>query len=435
MSAPSLQRRLLVGVLGYLALLSVALVVHGLFVNEQAEQVVLDNLLNVEMDQTVARLREGGVPEARRGPMRLYDGAAASLPRGLQGLPPGLHDDLDFEGREHVVLVRDALGRRLVLALDLSDFEREEARLTLAVAASSLALVMLLALALAASIRRMLRPLGTLADDIGALAPGPDTRRLQPPGNATRELGVIADAFNAYLDRQALFVRREREFLHTASHELRTPVAVIAHASELALASPSLASPAREQVARIAATCDQVAELLALLLVLARDPERIGAQASAFDLAALLAALADDHRHLLAGRELTLRTELPAAMPARLPEPVLRAVVGNLLRNAIEHSGRGEVVLALDAGGIRIDDPGQHMSAEEIGARYASAARDPATAARGGIGLPLIARLCEHMHWTLEFREQAGGGTQTRLVLGQGSDVPGPPPGGPPHGV
>ncbi len=428
MRRTSLHRRLLFGVLGTLALLSVALVIQGQYVNEEAERVVLRSLLDVEMDAAIERLKTSGSatpPQSRN--MRLYDGAAAPLPRGLQGLAPGLHDDLEFDGRDHVILVRDALGRRLALALDITDFEREELRLARNVAISSLALAALFSLALAWSLRRMLRPLDALAADIETLDPDRSDQRLRADGRATRELQVIADAFNQYLDRQARFVEREREFVHTASHELRTPVAVIAQAAELALGSPDLGPRDRRHVDRIAAATAHIVDLLTLLLVLARDPRRVAEMTSDCDLAQLLASIVDDHRHLLAGRELTLDTRLPASLPCALPEAVVRAVVGNLLRNAIEHSGRGAIVVGIDdARTIVIDDPGQHMAAAEISALYARAVRDPQMAGRAGIGLQLIARLCEHMDWTLGFAERPGGGTRTRLTFAPPAQRDGP---------
>ena len=42
---------------------------------------------------------------------------------------------------------------------------------------------------------------------------------------------------------------------------------------------------------------------------------------------------------------------------------------------------------------------------------------NPTSGMGGGIGLDLIARLCEHLGWTLEVRSDAGRGTVARLVL------------------
>ena len=418
MSQSSLQARLIAGMLAALAVLSIAMVVYGQFINEAAERVVLRSLLSVEMDQAVQRLQgREAAPAAHTGRMRLYDGATAPLPRGLQGLGPGLHDDIVVDGQDTVALVRDALGRRLVLALEIGEFEREEVRLAREVALSSLALVALFALVLAWGTRRMLRPLDTLASEIERLNPDVPASRLQAPAGATRELQVIADAFNGYLERQARFMERERDFVHLASHELRTPVSVVAQAAELALASDSLAPPDRHQLDRIAATSAHMERLIGLLLLLARDPARIVDGACEVDLVAELDSIVDDHRHLLAGRALAIETMLPSSAPRTVPEPVFRTVFGNLLRNAIEHSGRGTLVVRIEAGGdIVIDDPGEGMTASEISARFAQAARQGGGAG-DGIGLPLIARLCEHMQWSLRFEGLDPRGTRTRLTI------------------
>ena len=86
---------------------------------------------------------------------------------------------------------------------------------------------------------------------------------------------VIADALNDYLERNERFVERERVFIDSASHELRTPVAVIGGAAELALGQSAVPAVARNQLSRIKRTAHEVEHLISLLLVLAKDPARI----------------------------------------------------------------------------------------------------------------------------------------------------------------
>ena len=57
------------------------------------------------------------------------------------------------------------------------------------------------------------------------------------------------------------------------------------------------------------------------------------------------------------------------------------------------------------------------MSPEEIAAFYAKQARGGGRD-RGGIGLDLISRLCEHLGWRLEITSLEGRGTTTILRLG-----------------
>ena len=97
---------------------------------------------------------------------------------------------------------------------------------------------------------------------------------------------------------------------------------------------------------------------------------------------------------------------------------VVQAAVGNLLRNALENSDRGVIRLSLSPRAVvTIEDPGHGMSPEEVSAIYARLARGGGDRIGGGIGLELIARLCEHLGWTLDVQSDPSRGTVARLAL------------------
>src|SRR3546814_1776622 len=77
-------------------------------------------------------------------------------------------------------------------------------------------------------------------------------------------------------------------------------------------------------------------------------------------------------------------------------------------------SDRGTISIALGRGGVVvIEDPGHDMSPEEISVIYARMARGGDGGRNGsGIGLDLIARLCEHLGWRLEIEPRAPRGTR-----------------------
>jgi signal transduction histidine kinase len=97
------------------------------------------------------------------------------------------------------------------------------------------------------------------------------------------------------------------------------------------------------------------------------------------------------------------------------PMAVVQAAIGNLLRNAIENSGRGHIELQLSASAVlTLQDPGHGMSPEEIAAIHAHGPWRRADRG-GGIGLDLIARLCEHLGWTLQLQPCEPRGTRVTL--------------------
>jgi signal transduction histidine kinase len=303
------------------------------------------------------------------------------------------------------------------MALDISALEQREDDMATTVLGSAILVIALLAIAIAWGVGRLVRPLSDLALRIGALRPDRAGQRIEVDEAASSELLVIADALNDYLRRNERFVQRERAFVDSASHELRTPIAVIAGAAELALGQPELPPAARTHLSRIQRTARDVEQLITLLLVLAKDPARLAGVSERVALEELLPAIVEDHRHLT--RDKDLRLALAPMPPCSIAAPVqiVQAAIGNLLRNAIEHSDRGVITIRLDPPAtVTIEDPGHGMTPEEISAIYARMARSDGGRG-GGIGLDLIARLCEHLGWDLVIASDVDKGTRTTLDL------------------
>ena len=415
----SLRRRILQALLGYVALLSLIAIAQGFLVHQRAERLVWRTMLSSELDHTVERMHsDPGYRWTNTSNMALYDARDPSkLPAPLQDMGPGLHDDIVLGEHIYVVLGRQIDGRMLLLALDITDFEEREAHAALRVVAVALTLTLVLGLLVAWAANRMVRPLSRMAETIDHLRPDVPGQHVTVEPSASAELQVIAAALNDYLARNDRFVERERAFIDTASHELRTPIAVMSGAAELALQQPELPASARQQLTRIKRTARDVEELISLLLVLAKDPARLAQSDERVALDQLLPEIIADHLHLTRDKALTVALAPPPPCTIRAPLPIVQAAIGNLLRNAIEHSDRGEITVRLELPArVVIVDPGHGMTPEEISAIYARIARGGGD--RGdGIGLDLISRLCEHLGWRLQIDSDRGSGTTTTLAF------------------
>lgn len=416
-SRPDLARKITVSLVLYGILLSAALFVHGLMVNEVAERMVWKAMLGITLDDLLERRAENENVEWRNnGRLDLYRLDAAGAPESLRQLPVGLHDEVQFNGRQWAILVRDVDGERLALALDIEGFEETETRLLLPVIGFSALLLLLMSVVIHFGARALVRPLRDMARNIGALLPDRRGQQVALPARASRELEVIAGALNDYLQRNDRFVERERSFIDTASHELRTPVAVIRSAAQLGRAAPGLPQAAAGQLERIIQTTGEVEELVSMLLVLAKDPARMRHHDERVALDELLPAIVADHQPLCEGRELELQLGDMVACTLSASEAVLRVAIGNLLRNAIENSDQGVIRIDLHAPAmVRISDPGHGMSAEQISALYTRMAQGGSR--RAGIGMDLIARLGEHLGWTLRIEPNEPRGTRVCLDL------------------
>lgn len=420
MNRSSLRKRLLLGLLGYVALLSILVTAHGIFVNEHAERVVWQTLLDAELDQLQERRR---LDPSYRWPnsdhIALYDTARdARIPVELLQLEPGLHDEIAVGGRDQVVLVRTSGTGALILALDITDLEREEANVGQMMTGSAGLLVLLLGLLSAWGVNRLMKPLSTMERQIVGLRPERYGQRIDLPAEATSEVEIIAGALNDHLRNTDRFIERERAFIDTASHELRTPIAVIAGAADLALQPHELPAVSRTQLERIRQETRDIEQLIALLLVLAKDPARLARASDRIALDQLLPGIIDAHRHLARDKDLTLNVVGLDRCEIVAPLPIVQAAIGNLLRNAIQSSDSGEITVRLEQPAtVVIEDPGHGMSPEEVSAIYSRIARGGGDRLGGGIGLDLISRLCEHLNWDLDFGSTQGQGTLTTLRL------------------
>lgn len=430
-SRSSLRKRLLLGLLAYVAVLSILVTAHGVFVNERAEHMVWQTLLDAELDELQDRRR---LDPSYRWPnsdrIALYDTASDTpIPEALLRLEAGLHDEVAVGERDQVVLVRSGADGTLILTMDITDLEKEEASVAWMMAGSAGLLVLLLGMLSALGVSRLTKPLATMERQISALRPDRFGQRIDLPVDATSELEIIAGALNEHLRNTDRFVERERAFIDTASHELRTPIAVIAGATDLALQPAELPAVSRLHLERIRRTTRDIEQLVALLLVLAKDPARLARASEPIALDLLLPDVVEDHRHLTRGKDLTLTVSNRERSQLIAPLPIVQAAIGNLLRNAIESSDRGVITIRVELPAtVVIEDPGRGISPEEVSAIYSRIARGGGDRSGGGIGLDLISRLCEHLGWDLDFCSSHRGGTVTTLRLGTLGEAAAPAP-------
>lgn len=418
-SRPLLKHRILQWLFIYAVLLSAAVLAGGYIIHERVEHLAWESLLRAELDYYGQRTQANAAYRWHdTDTLRMFGVAGAPpLPANLASLGAGLHDDMTLDGVTSVVLVEQINGKPVAMALNLTEFEGVEGAITAAVAAGTVIVILILGLVVMWRLGLVIQPLAMLAHQVEELKPAQPDQKVVLDEDASAEMVVIADAFNDYLRRNQSFVEREHAFIASSSHELRTPIAVIAGASELVLDQADVPPAARKQVARIHRTARNVEQLISLLLTLAKDPSRLADSSDHVALDQLLPEIMEDHRYLTRDKDLTLVLEAMPPCEIVAPVTIVQAAIGNLLRNAIENSDRGEIRIRLQSDAtVVIEDPGHGMSPEEISEIYARMARGGGRDG-GGIGLDLISRLCEHLGWNLAFSSVSGRGTRTTLRL------------------
>ena len=316
---------------------------------------------------------------------------------------PGLTDVTYLNGngpREwRAYVVEQAQGdrvRRVAVLVDKS--ERNALGLDLAehVALPALLLLPLVALMLWWTIRRGLRPLERLSNEVAELDSASGQRLDR--AHRHREFVSTVSAINTLVDSLQAQAERERAFASDVAHELRTPLAAIALQASVAQHEPT-----PERLAQLEQDALRAGRILSQLLDLARaqrhdGPGEAGHPSAALDLAEVAAKLVAEHapHGHASGHELSL---LPSAEPVwvHAPPMLLELALRNLMANALRHTPPGtQIEVAIwrssDAQGVSVSDDGKRLGAAL-----------PHVSSDGlGLGLRLVERLAAQMGARLE---------------------------------
>lgn len=164
----------------------------------------------------------------------------------------------------------------------------------------------------------------------------PGHRLPQPPGDD--ELAELGRTLNLMLDRIESTAAHERAFVDDASHELRTPIAVLRAELELALLEIDDPDAVVRNLTSALEEADRLTRLTEALLVLARsDAGQIGEPTEPVDVfAAAQAVLARTETDPETKLELT-GSSVHVAADRALVEQIIANLVGNALRHADSH--------------------------------------------------------------------------------------------------
>lgn len=280
------------------------------------------------------------------------------------------------------------VGAVVVGAMDLTPYERSEARglrlsillgLSMVVAAAAAAWV-----AAGSSLHRVGR-MARLADD---WREHDLSRRfaLGPPDDEITELGHTLDGM---LDRIGTALLAERRLTDEVAHELRTPLAAIRAEAELALSDPDDRGMTAEALAAIIAGCDRLGASIQTMLTAARSGS-VGGDDHECRLDQTLTALVGEF--VRDGVEVRV-SPVPATWIARAPADVVRAAVAPLLDNALHHA-RSRVDILVQRRGhslvVQVEDDGRGIPEHDQDRLF-----EPGWTTRPdgtGLGLPLARR-------------------------------------------
>lgn len=246
-------------------------------------------------------------------------------------------------------------------------------------------------------------------------------------------LGLLAAAAIAYVvTGRALVPIREgfeaqRRFVADASHELRTPAALIRANAEVLGREGLVAEDGRDLLADVIAEADRLGGLVGDLLQLAAwDETRLVLDTAVLDVAEVARGTVRGATALAAERGVSLRVDAPGAAPARADRSRLVQLLLILVDNAVDHSptsGMVEVRVRRrdDAIVLEVDDQGPGIPPADRERIFEPFTRLPGSTRHGsggtGLGLAIARRITEAHGGRIEAGTPPSGGARFSVRL------------------
>lgn len=284
------------------------------------------------------------------------------------------------------------------------------------------------ALALAVSVlvaRRLGRRLAGLEEAAVGLASGDFDARA--PIEGSDDLSELSSTFNYMASSLQQAQRRERDFLMSVGHDLRTPLTTIrgyAEGLDAGIIEPEDFPRVAEVLHR---QTDRLSRLVEDLMLLARleareftmRPERV-------DLAAHVREIVEAHRIRAEKLGVRFEAQLQSVGTVDIDPDRVAQLLGNLVDNALRYTPeQGSVALTLtgdaDSVTFEIADTGPGIDAEDIPRvferLYVAQRYRPVRPEGSGLGLSIVKELVDSLGGRVEVTSKPGTGTTVRVAL------------------
>lgn len=239
------------------------------------------------------------------------------------------------------------------------------------------------------------------------------------------EVGRLAETFDEMLDRLEESFNREKQFASDASHELKTPVAVIMLHAEEALDGVKSEDEYKESMQTILSESQKMRLMINQLLMLARGREgKLAPQMESVDLSFSAASIAAEMSIAAQKSGIEIITEIEDKIISTADQTLMTRLLINLIDNAIKYNHPGgwvKVTLTNEKTHVRLSvkDNGMGISNEDlpnIWNRFYRADKSH-TGSGSGLGLSIVKWIVDAHGGIITVKSEIGHGTEFEIKL------------------
>lgn len=335
---------------------------------------------------------------------------------------------IKLKGKSYSLLSRPFQGTagRVELVTDFAFLERYRHNLNQALFLGAILLLLLITFGSYGMSTIALRPVNRITETVRRLDPNDVGSHLDVP--ATRdEIAKLSVTFNQLLERIHQLLERQKQWVADASHELRTPIAVIqGYVRMLDRWGLSDRQVARESLSAIKQETDRMNRLTTDLLKLARMERGFseGVKREEVDIGVLMEEQMMKWQQLHPERTYVCRGKDKGAT-AYVERYQIEECIHILMDNAVKYTDAGGTVgwrvHASEEVCLSIDDDGAGIPAEEqalVFERFYRVDKSRSQGWRGsGLGLAIAKRIAETHHGHIRLQSSEGQGTTITICL------------------
>lgn len=274
--------------------------------------------------------------------------------------------------------------------------------------------------------RRAMYPVRQITATAEQIGESRDLTRRIALGEGRDEVYVLANTFDRMFDRLEEAFEKEKQFTSDASHELRTPTAVILSTCEYASAHAETLEQAQSAIGSIQAQAQKMSALISQLLMLSRaDQGQEKLQWELLDLSELAELVSEQQQEAAAARGVVIHTRIEPHLLLRGDETLLMRLLINLLENAVKYGRDGgsvQLELMQDEESVIgvVRDNGRGIAPENlerIWGRFYQEDASRGEASGCGLGLSMAKWIVEAHGGSIAAESRLGEGSVFTFVL------------------
>lgn len=206
------------------------------------------------------------------------------------------------------------------------------------------------------------------------------------------EIKRLTQHLNSYKQMKERLAKQEMMFAKYASHELKTPIAIVLGAASLQAMKTDPVFQAKQRERILTAAVNMQATVEVLLSIVKQENVQRKHDLHSINLDTLQL---DKYQEKLNG-ELKIECFIEPECQINMPSSVLVMILKNLLNNAIRFTSEGKITLSIETHCIQVIDTGSGLT-DNLDTEH-------------GLGLLIVKRLCDSYGWDFELSNRSEGG-------------------------